>query len=106
MKVLCMAAAMGVGIGLSILSANMCLADEPITVSGCAVRGIESGCIYLKTATGAGYNISAAKPTPRPGSYGKIKGTLKSNGVSTCMQGQVISPAAWTETAQNCPSAK
>jgi hypothetical protein len=103
MKIIYVAAAMGVGIGVTILSGNACLADEPITVSGCAMRGIESGCVYLKTATGTGYNISAAKPTPRSGSYGRIKGTLKSNGVSTCMQGQIISPAAWTETAPNCP---
>jgi hypothetical protein len=88
---------------LSIFFATACLADEPIVVSGCPVPGVEGGCILLKTANGVGYNISAAKPTPTFGTYGQIKGILKSRAVSTCMQGQIISPAAWTQTGQRCP---
>lgn len=65
-----------------------------------------TACIVLKAVDGRVYNISAAKPSPTLGAYGQIKGVLKSRAVSTCMQGQVIDPAAWTETGQKCPSAK
>lgn len=100
MKVLYLAGA------LSMLFTTACLADGPITVSGCAVPGVESRCIVLKAVDGRVYNISAAKPSPTLGAYGQIKGVLKSRAVSSCMQGQVIDPAAWTETGQKCPSAK
>ncbi|MGD0334240.1 MAG: hypothetical protein ABSA90_13440 [Xanthobacteraceae bacterium] len=88
---------------LSVLLATACLADEPITVSGCAFPGVEGRCVILKTADGRVYNISAAKPSPGIGTYGQIKGILKSRAVSTCMQGQIIDPAAWTQTGQRCP---
>jgi hypothetical protein len=89
--------------GLSLLLATACLADEPITVSGCAFPGVEGKCVVLKTADGRIYNISGAKPSPGTGTFGQIKGTLKSGAVSTCMQGPVISPAAWSQTGQKCP---
>jgi len=88
---------------LSVVLATPCLADGPITVSGCASAGVEGKCVILKTADGRVCNISAAKTSPSIGTYGQIKGTLKSDGVSTCMQGQIISPAAWTQTGQKCP---
>ncbi len=100
MKAFCLAS------GLSLFFATACLADQPITVSGCVVQGVEAGCIILKTAAGPAYVISTAKPTPALGRYGQIKGTLKSDVMSFCMQGAVIDPAEWTQTGKTCPLAK
>ncbi len=100
MKAFCLASV------LSMFFGTACLADQPIAVSGCAVKGVEAGCIILETVTGPSYVISTAKPTPTLGRYGQIKGTLKSDVMSFCMQGAVIDPAEWTETGKSCPLAK
>lgn len=77
-------------------------AAEEVTVSGCAAAGVEANCIILE-ADGKTYNISAAQPTPVPGTYGTIKGTLTNN-MSTCQQGQVVEPATWeVEPGKQCP---
>jgi len=94
---------LSVAIALSLSFASACFADEPITVTGCAAKGVEGGCIVLQTVTGKTYNISAARPVPMFGTYGEIKGTLKSGVVTTCMQGEVIDPATWTEQGKSCP---
>jgi hypothetical protein len=77
-------------------------AAEEITVTGCAAAGVEGNCIVLK-ADGKTYDISAAQPTPFPGTYGTVNGTLTDK-VSTCQQGQVIDPATWkVDLGQQCP---
>ncbi len=90
---------------LSLFTATS-FADQPITVTGCVQQGVEPFCLVLRTITGKAYNISAAQPRPAPGSYGTIKGILKSQGVSFCQQGQVIDPAAWTMRGTSCPKAR
>lgn len=93
------------GILLSLCTAPA-FADQPITVSGCAEKGIEFGCIALRTLTGKTYNISAAQPTPVPGTYGTVKGTLRPGGISFCQQGEIINPAAWHMRGKICPLKK
>jgi hypothetical protein len=91
-------------IGLcSLAFTTTALADEPIKVTGCVAAGVEAGCLVLRTITSKTYNISAAKPTPTPGSYGEVAGTLKSGAITTCMQGEVIDPAVWTLKGKSCP---
>jgi hypothetical protein len=75
---------------------------EDIEVLGCAAAGVEANCIILE-ADGKTYNITAAQPTPVPGTYGKLKGTL-SDKMSTCQQGVIVDPATWeVETGKECP---
>lgn len=93
------------GILLSTFAAPA-FADQPITVSGCAEKGVEFSCIVLRTVAGKSYNISAAQPTPVPGSYGTVKGTLRTGGVSFCQQGPIIEPAAWHMRGKLCPLKK
>lgn len=77
-------------------------AAEDITVSGCAAAGVEANCLVLE-ADGKTYNITAAQPTPVPGTYGTIKGTLTDK-MSTCQQGVVVDPATWeVEPGKQCP---
>ena len=84
------------------LAMSLAAAAEEITVSGCAALGAEAQCIILETG-GKTYNITAAQPTPMPGTYGTVTGTL-SDKVSACQQGQVIEPASWTvDPGTLCP---
>lgn len=77
-------------------------AAEDITVSGCAAAGVEANCLILE-AQGKTYNITAAQPTPVPGTYGTLKGTL-SDKMSTCQQGVIVDPATWeVEPGKACP---
>ena len=87
--------------GLLLLT-TMNAVGEDITVSGCASVGVEANCLVLKDGEKT-YDISAAQPTPIPGTYGTLRGTL-SDKVSTCQQGQVVDPATWeVETGRQCP---
>lgn len=75
---------------------------EEISVSGCAAAGVEANCLVLKSGDKT-YNITAAQPTPVPGTYGTVKGTL-SDKMSTCQQGQIVDPAIWeVEAGKACP---
>jgi hypothetical protein len=76
-----------------------------IRVAGCAIKGVEFGCIVLRTVAGKSYNISAAQPRPTLDTYGVVDGTL-STGVSFCQQGPIIDPATWTEKGKLCPLRK
>jgi hypothetical protein len=67
---------------------------EEVTITGCPQPGIEAGCIVI-SGTGGIYNITSAKPTPTIGVAGKVTGTV-SGGVSSCGQGNILSPATWT----------
>ena len=81
---------------------TLAAAAEDITVTGCAAAGVEGKCIILES-DGKTYDISAAQPTPVPGTYGTVKGTLTDR-VSTCQQGQVVDPATWkVDLGQQCP---
>jgi hypothetical protein len=80
-------------------------ADEPIKVRGCVVKGVEAGCLMLRTSTRKMYDITAAEPKPAPGMYGQIDGTLWS-GIGTCMQAPKIDPAKWTPSPRLCLHAK
>jgi hypothetical protein len=76
--------------------------ETPITVSGCAVSGLE-GCLVLRTREGESYNITGAKPSPTLSTFGEIKGTLKPKAATFCLPGKVINPATWTQKSGNCP---
>ena len=75
----------------------MAAVAEEVTITGCPEPGVEAGCIVM-SGGGAIYNITAAKPKPTVGVAGKVTGTV-STGVSTCGQGNTLSPATWTPVA-------
>jgi hypothetical protein len=79
--------------------------DKPIKVAGCAIKGVEFGCIVLRTVAGKSYNISSAQPRPTLDTYGVVEGTLR-NWATFCQQGPVIEPAKWTEKGKLCPLRK
>src|ERR1700685_2300404 len=83
------------------------LADQPIKVkaTGCVEKGVEAGCLVLRTITFQTYNISAAKPKPTPGTYGEVTGVIKFVAITPCMQGEVIDPASWIRKGKFCPKA-
>jgi hypothetical protein len=80
------------------------LAEEPAKVkaTGCVEKGVEPGCLILRTITFQTYDISAARPKPMPGTYGEVNGRIKS-GFSHCMQGPIVDPARWTKKGKICP---
>ncbi len=81
---------------------SIAAAGEDLTVSGCAAAGVEGNCITLKAGDKV-YDITAAQPTPMPGTYGTVTGTLTDK-VSACQQGQVVDPAIWqVEVGKQCP---
>ena len=87
--------------GLIAVAAMPALAEE-ITVSGCAVAGVEANCIIIKDHDKT-YDITAAQPAPFPGTYGTVKGTLTDK-ASACQQGVVVDPAIWeVQTGKPCP---
>ena len=88
---------------LSLVCSTPALAAEPIKVTGCIEKGVEPGCLVLRTNTFQTYSISAAKPKPTPGSYGEVIGEIKFGAITTCMQGEVIDPAKWIEKGKSCP---
>lgn len=76
---------------------------EEISVSGCAAAGVEASCLILKAQDGKTYDITAARPVPEPGTYGKVTGTLTDR-MSICQQGPVVDPAQWqVEPGRECP---
>lgn len=77
-------------------------ANSTVTVTGCAMKGIEHGCIILRTVAGKTYNITAAMPAPKPGTYGTVHGSVF-RGASPCQQGTILKPANWTLKGNLCP---
>lgn len=78
---------------------------KEVTVSGCAIAGVEAGCIVIVNKQQA-YNISSAKPTPKIGTYGTVTGVV-SDGMSFCMQGVILKPASWAPDPKKvCPLGK
>jgi hypothetical protein len=75
---------------------------EDVKATGCVAKGVEAGCLVLRTITFQTYDISAARPRPRPGSYIEVVGQIKF-GPSHCMQGPIIDPIKWTRKGKFCP---
>jgi hypothetical protein len=88
---------------LALAAASPAFADQPIRVVGCVEAGVEAGCLVLRAADGKVYNVTAAKPAPAIGAFGEIAGTIKDDAMSICMQGPIVSPAAWTAKQGACP---
>jgi hypothetical protein len=73
-----------------------------ITTSGCAMAGVEAGCVVLESG-GVVYNITAAQPKPEPGTFGTVKGAAAER-MSSCQQGTILDPAHWTpDPTRSCP---
>lgn len=80
------------------------LRAEEVTIVGCAQAGVETGCVVL-SAGGQLYNITAARPAPRPGVAGRVTGTISTD-LSFCQQGTILSPATWQPVdGVACPDA-
>jgi hypothetical protein len=88
---------------LALAAGSPAFADQPIRVEGCVEAGVESGCLVLRAADGKVYNVTAARPAPAVGAFGEIAGTIKRDAMSICMQGLIVSPAAWTAKQGACP---
>jgi hypothetical protein len=68
---------------------------------GCVRRGVEGGCLLLRTLDGkTTYNIFAA-PRPEPGIVITIEGT-EFRGVTACMEGIPITVTKWDATGEKC----
>ncbi len=76
--------------------------QERASFCGTVVSGVEAKCLLVKgSMVGAPlYNISSAHPRPRLGSM--ITGSGIAGGVSTCMQGVVLTDITWHHAAA-CP---
>jgi hypothetical protein len=77
-------------------------ADATVKATGCVAAGVEMGCLVLRTFGGTVYNITAAKPRPKVGTYGRVEG-VPSILWSFCMQGAPLNPATWKQTGKFCP---
>jgi hypothetical protein len=68
---------------------------------GCVRRGVEGGCLVLKTLDGkTTYNIFA-NPRPEVGIVISIDGT-EFRGVTSCMEGTPITVTTWEATGEKC----
>jgi hypothetical protein len=87
---------------LSLAFLTPALAGQPIKVTGCVEKGVEAGCLVLRTKTFQTYSISAAKPRPTRGTYGEVIGIIKFGAITSCTQGEVLDPAKWIEKGKSC----
>jgi hypothetical protein len=72
-----------------------------VKATGCVRKGVEAGCLLLKTLDGkATYNIIAS-PHPDPGTVVTIIGKPH-KGPTVCMQGVPIEVTDWEETGETC----
>jgi hypothetical protein len=68
---------------------------------GCVRKGVEGGCLLLKTLDGeTTYNIFA-DPKPEVGIVINIEGT-DFRGVTACMEGIPITVTKWEATGETC----
>jgi hypothetical protein len=86
----------------SLALATPALAQQHIKVSGCAIKGVEAGCVMLRTVSGKTYNVTYAWPKPEPVAYGTVEGYV-SGGPNTCQQGILLDSAHWTRIGPLCP---
>jgi hypothetical protein len=76
----------------------------PASFCGMVAKGVEAGCLIVKNSFPvATYNISSADPKPTVGKM--IQGSGTPGGISTCMQGTVLTGVKWQYVAV-CPAAK
>ncbi len=72
-----------------------------VKATGCVRKGVEGGCLLLKTLDGrTTYNIFA-DPRPEPGIVITIEGT-QFQGVTSCQQGIPITVTKWEATGEKC----
>ena len=72
-----------------------------IKAIGCVRRGVEGGCLLLKTLDGkTTYNIFA-NPRPDVGIVIEIDGT-DFQGMTTCMEGIPVKVTKWEATGEKC----
>jgi hypothetical protein len=76
-------------------------APAPVTVQGCPKPGVEARCLMLSDG-GVTYDITAAKPQPKPGVAIHLQGTPVREGISICQQGIILKDITWQETGQSC----
>ncbi len=78
-------------------------ASDRVAFTGCPMQGVEGGCLVIQAPDGTAYDISSARPRPRPG-YLRVRLTgRKSDRVGICQQGQILENIRWTYTKQRCP---
>jgi hypothetical protein len=72
-----------------------------VKATGCVRRGVEGGCLLLKTLDGkTAYNIFA-NPRPEVGKVITIEG-IDFRGVTACMEGIPITVTKWEATGETC----
>lgn len=82
---------------LFILIGNICFAQKKsalntdttkiITIKGIIEKGVEAGCVILKTNDKKIYSLLNIQTSVKPGTCLKVKGYIKQNVVTICMQG-------------------
>ena len=76
-----------------------------VSVTGCPTQGT-ANCLVIKGQDGSSYDISSAKPRPKP-NYLVIRLTgRKTDRVSMCNAGTVLDQIKWSYTRQKCPKAQ
>jgi hypothetical protein len=74
---------------------------QEVKAIGCVRRGVEGGCLLLKTLDGkTTYNIFA-NPRPEPGIVINMEGA-DFRGVTACMEGIPIKVTKWEATGEKC----
>jgi hypothetical protein len=69
-----------------------------VSFCGTVAKGVESNCLVVNNSQPVvTYNISSANPKPTVGKM--IQGSGVPGGVSTCMQGTVLSDVQWKPAA-------
>jgi len=72
-----------------------------VKATGCVRRGVEGGCLLLKTLDGkTTYNIFA-DPRPKVDTVITIEG-VDFRGVTACMEGIPITVTKWEATGETC----
>lgn len=75
---------------------------SPTTLMGCVSKGVEAGCIILKTSDGKTYSLHGKDlPTLDKGLGVTAKG--KTGGADHCMQSTVFQVSSWDWNKMSCP---
>jgi hypothetical protein len=72
-----------------------------VPFSNCVMAGVEHGCLMIRSG-GQLYNITAAHPRPQV-NWGISGYGTRSAGVSTCMQGIILTNIHWQRIRLQCP---
>lgn len=84
-----------------ICSSTADAAARRVQFSGCVSRGVEHGCLMVRSG-GQTYNISSANPRP-PVNWGISGYGTRSGGVSFCQQGVILTNVHWQRNRLLCP---